>query len=679
MKIRFDRGLYYDIRPPGEYQITIDQIQIDLKPPDKPLNVEVNQGINHVLLSWDIPIDNGAPIIHYNVYRGEIVGGSKTFIGNSAINEFNDTTGVIGTLYYYIIRAENMIGESENSTEVFGKSYDQPFIEWITPYEGATVVFPFNESDDAGNWIIFNFTYDWAELDNVILEIGNGSGTKNYTSIGWGDTSIRPYPYVNGSITATLYGYNNSILLTTDTIHINFVRIIAEVIERLDFGTKTLGQQLYLILHDPHGDNSYTSFTETTTLSIGIGHVITTAEASHLSVGVDFSLFGIDIGASAQTTTTETEEEGFDFRFEVSDITTFTSNQESDNPDYIGPGYGDAYWGESWNFKWELNATRRVYSNASNVVQYESPKFWYGIIRMAETLINDLNAPANWRNQNPTHNGGAGAEWIDTLNNYGGIPYENTHIVTNTVGRSKSFEIEIEESVAASIGIDWFSIGGSLTFTETVKNYVEVGLAHTIETSYRIHDDDPTDHIIQEMGIDTKFGTYIFSSYPFACETSLPLEHNTYDYLPPILAFPIIDLDTDNDMIGPTTADSPYITVDIFEEGGVQNALINYSIDNGLNWSVIHLQEQLANPGTWAASIPAQPVNTMVKWYIMAWDDAGGRSIRMNATGLPFSYSVLPKPSDAAAIPGYSAVSIISITIIAVVAITVIHYRKRKT
>ena len=129
-------------------------------------------------------------------------------------------------------------------------------------------------------------------------------------------------------------------------------------------------------------------------------------------------------------------------------------------------------------------------------------------------------------------------------------------------------------------------------------------------------------------------------------------------------------------MIGPTTADSPYITVDIFEEGGVQNALINYSIDNGLNWSVIHLQEQLANPGTWAASIPAQPVNTMAKWYLIAWDDAGGSSIRMNATGDPFSYTVMSTPSEDAAIPGYSVVSIISITIITIISITTIHYRK---
>ena len=136
-------------------------------------------------------------------------------------------------------------------------------------------------------------------------------------------------------------------------------------------------------------------------MSIGVGHEISSSGADHIEIGASFSLFGFEIGASTSMTETTTEEVGFDFRYEISQITSLTSNQISDNPDYVGPGYGDVYWGEAWIFKWELNASWRVYSNGS--VKYEDPKMFYGIIRDVETLANDANAPTNWKNQNPVH------------------------------------------------------------------------------------------------------------------------------------------------------------------------------------------------------------------------------------------------------------------------------------
>lgn len=674
MKIRFAvYGLYNTLGPP-QYHLYIDQIKIDIPLPDVPLQVEAKNGILHILLTWNASQDYGMPLTHYNVYRGDIQGGIKDLVGSPTTNEFNDTSLTVGTLYFYTVTAVCDIGESLNSSEVSGKAYDQPFVEWVSPLNGETIIIPYNVSDAPANWVRFNFSYNYDELDDIKLEIGG----VDYGSV-WNKTLIWFFPYLDGPRTLILHGFNQSVELANDSININFVRVIHEVRERLDFGTKILGQQLYLILHDPHGDHSFSSFTETTTLSIGVGHTITTAEAASIDVGVSFSLFGIDIGASTKLTRTETEEEGFDFRFEVSDITTLTSNQESDNPDYIGPGYGDVYWGEAWIFKWELNATRKIYSNDTNDVQYEKPKMYYGILRNAETVTNDQNAPTNWYNQNPIHNNWDGADWIyPYLSTPGGIPYTYTQIVTNTISRTSSFEVEIEESAAISLGIDWFSIGGSLTFTETVKNYVEAGLTHVIENSYTIHDDEPTDTIVNGRGIDTKFGTFIFNTSSFFCETSLPLEHNTYDYVPPILEFPDIDFDTDNDMIGPTSGDSPYVTVDIFEEGGIQDAIINYTINDGLFWDIVHLQEQSANPGTWAANIPSQPFNTTVRWYIMAWDDQGGKVIKTNATGYPFSYTVLPSPSEITGIPGYSIESFIPITLVSIVAITVIYYRKRK-
>jgi len=669
MRIRFALYDFFNSLGPPEYHLYIDQIKIDIWLPDVPVQLEAVNGILHIFLTWNESQDYGMPLTHYNVYRGEVQDGIKALIGSPTTNEFNDTSLIVGTLYYYTITAVCDIGESSNSSEVSGQAYDQPFVEWITPLDGETVIFPYNASDEFAWWVWFNFEYNYQELDDVKLEIGG----IDFGSV-WNKTSIRFYPYIDGPLTLILHGFNQSVELANDTINLTFVRIIHEVRERLDFGTEILGQQLYLILHDPHGDHSYSTFEETTTLSFGVGFSVSLGLSTYIKIGDEDGLFGQG-GAATTLKLNTTLESGFDFRYEVSDVTSITSNIESSNPDYIGPGNGDMYWGESWIYKWELNSTRKVYSNDTNTAIYENPQIYYGILRDVETIANDIMAPENWKAQNPVHNGFSDVLWLGYFNCPGGEVFKRKHLVSDSIARHTSFSLYFSSETIVKMPMLEFGLEIEMGF----QSYAESSLDHTIETSYTIHDDEPTDFIVQGVGIDKKFGTYIFNSSEFFCETSLPLENNTYDYLPPILEFPDIVLDTDNDMIGPTTGDTPYVTVEIFEEDEMQDAIINYTLDNGLNWDIIHLQEQVANLGTWAANIPAQPINTTVKWYIMAWDETGGKSIRMNTTGFPFSYTVLPKPtSDLTAVPGYSAEFLIPVTIVSIIAITMIYYRKRK-
>ncbi len=666
MILRISRYAYHDGRPSTDYQIKVDMVKVNIPPPDPPPSVEVDQGILHVFLTWDTPEDYGVPIIHYNVYRGEVQGGVKTLIGTPSVNEFNDTTGTLGVRYYYNISATNTVGEGGNSTEVSGKSFDQPFVEWLEPNDSDTIIFPYNITDQPGNWIMFNFKYDWAELDDVKLFI-NGSA---YGSV-WEKNSSRINPYLDGPVTAVLKGYNNSIELASDTISLTFVRIEFEIEQMLDFGTEIHGGKLYMILHDPHGDGSYSSYTETTTLSIGFGYEITDTEIEKVSIGMSYNLFGIELGASTETTTTETQEEGFDFRLERSDTTTLTSNQNDDNPDYIGPGYGDVYWGESWIYKWALNATWREYSNGTDV--HEEPKLFYGIIRGVETVTNDMYAPQEWKDQNPVHNNWEDTIWIRPLNHYGDIPYEAVHEVTGTVTRTHTFTVDVESAAAVSAGL-----AGEIIIAETSKNYVEGSVSQKLETSYYIFDDEETDMIAQGLGLDKRFGTFIFNSSSFFCETSYPLEHNTFDYLPPIVEFPDIDYDSNDDLQEPCYDDSPTITVDIFDEGGIQEALLRYSIDNGSNWDFVYLTEDINFPGTWSASIPVQEVDTEVQWYIICWDYQGSNSTKKNGTGEPFKYTVVNKITSPSDIPGYPLMLIASFSIIAFVSIIIVFHKKRR-
>ncbi len=672
MKLKIARYDYHDEWPSSGYQIKVDMVKVNILPPDPPPNVEVDQGIHHIYLTWDTPEDYGVPITHYTVYRGLVEGGVKDFLGTTTTNYYNDTTATINVRYYYVISATNIVEEGANSSEVSGKAYDQPFIEFLDPIDGDTIIFPYNKTDQFAHWVMFDFKYDWVELDDAELVIG----VINHGSV-WDKNRTLIFPYQDGPVTVTLNGYNNSILVASHIISLTFVRIEFEIEEMLDFGTEIHGDKLYLILHDPHGDQSYSGFTETSTLSIGFGYKITNEIAGHISVGAEFDLFGVELGASIETTTTETEEEGFDFRLEMTETTSITSNKLGDNPDYIGPGYGDIYWGESWIYKWVLNATYREYSNNTEV--YEEPRLLYGILRGVETLASDVDAPQEWRDQNPIHNDWVDVSWGSPLYCTGGSEKTALFEVSGTLTRTHSFTVTVEAAAAASIGIANFGLEGSIEITEATKSYSEVSLGHSSATSYRVFDNENTDRIVQGVGIDNRFGTYIFNSSSLFCETSQPLEHNTFDYIPPEIMFPYIDYDSNNDFQGPCSDDSPIITVDLFDEGGIREALIKYSIDNGSGWDFVYLIEDINFAGTWSAPIPAQEVDTEVQWYVICWDIQGANSTKKNGTGEPFKYTVVSKVlTPPPEIPGYPLMPIAYFSIIALISIIIVFQKKRR-
>ena len=630
--------------------------------PSAPSSVDLNQGIFHVYLMWNAPTGHVAPITHYNIYRGNSTGGLKEIIGTTSNLFYNDTeAGLhIGQEFFYTITAVNILGESPDSAEVSGSARDQPFIEWKTPSENARIVFGVNANT-------FNFTYDCVELVDVQLEF-NGD---DFGSV-WGITSknITWSESINGPVTAVLYGYEegNPTSIVSDSRQFTFVKILSQVKEVLDSNTTIVGQQLFMILHDPHGDNSYSSFTESTTLSIGVGSEITTSLSVDVEIGSDFELFGIGGGASALVSLETTSELGFDFRMEVTDTTSLSSNTITDDPDYIGPGYGDAYWGEAWIYKWVLKAYRRVYSNNSLLEVYEEPKLYYGILRDVETICNDMNAPEDWRAQNPVHNGFQNCTWDHPLAFAGGFPYSDQHEITSAFTRKSSFSINIGTEARVKLGIVETTWGIEIG----MRNYAEVGLAHSYETEYYIYDDEGADWIVQGLGIDDVFGTYIFNSSSFFCETSQPLEHNTFDYVPPTIEFPDCKYDTNNDQQSPCNDDSPFVTVEIFDEGGIQQVHIKYSINGGIDWGFIILTEQVGNLGTWEGSIPAQDTGITVLWYIIAWDLEGWNATRLSISMAPFQYTVIEKKG----VPGYSLILILSSMIIAVFAIVIVFHRK---
>jgi hypothetical protein len=205
---------------------------------------------------------------------------------------------------------------------------------------------------------------------------------------------------------------------------------------------------------------------------------------------------------------------------------------------------------------------------------------------------------------------------------------------------SSSISIGLESETKAKLSAGGAYVEGSLELSLNTKIYAEMSVGNTITTSYTIHDEDPTDSIVQRVGIDKNFGTYIFQTEPNFCETSNPIEHNTKDYIAPIIGHPTIIYDTDQDFKGPTPQDSPLVTVRIDEEGEMQDAVIYFSNDNGTSWRMVQLTEYPGQPGVWHANIPKQANQTTVLWYIHAWDETGNTAAKFDITGDYFSYEV---------------------------------------
>jgi hypothetical protein len=666
--VRFEKFDYYDNRSWTDYQIKPNFIKLTLFPPEPLANFEVNNAPGFINLTWDPVETNGLPLLQYNIYRGELEGGPKKLLTTTSNNHYDDYSIDIGTRYYYVVSATTLVGMGENSTEGSGRAYTAPFIEWIHPKNNTKVILP------SGDPTTFSFEYDWVELDDAELEIDYGAFQRTYDV--WGKTSVNIdvlNDYKDGPVTATLIGKNQSVIVDTDSIELSFIRILVDVESTLNKSTKILGKQLYLILHDPHGDLSYSSFSETTTLSMGVGFDLAMSLGGSLEIGYFYDYCGLETGASLLLENKVTTEYGFDFRYEIADTTSLTSSQVNDDPDFIGPGYGDRYWGESWILKYVLNATERFYSNGTH--RYENPILYYGIIRGVETFISDADAPPEWKSQNAVHNDTLPITQLGWFAESGGAPYNHKHEVSSTQTRSSSIDIYFGTDVTLKIPF----IETHMKFELNMKNYAESSTGNIYETAYEIYDDDPHDFIVQGIGIDQTFGTFIFNSSSFFCETSFPYEHGTYDYLPPVIEYPDVDFDSNNDELGPTADDSPIITVDIFEEYGVQEAIIWYSIDNGSYWDAAYLSELPGQLGTWQGTIPAQDPDTKVLWYVQVWDDQGNNAIRYNYSLLPFRYIVISEEFDPGdlGVPGVPIMILIPFMIVSVIAITVVVYKKK--
>jgi fibronectin type 3 domain-containing protein len=101
----------------SEHYTTIASVST-VSNPSAPLNFMASAGEEFIHLSWDAPIDDGgSPIVRFNLYRGESPSDYNTVffvIGT----EFNDTSVIGGTTYYYVVGAVNEDGGRMYTDEI---------------------------------------------------------------------------------------------------------------------------------------------------------------------------------------------------------------------------------------------------------------------------------------------------------------------------------------------------------------------------------------------------------------------------------------------------------------------------------------------------------------------------------------------------------------------------------
>ncbi|MHA1945283.1 MAG: hypothetical protein ACW97W_04185 [Candidatus Hodarchaeales archaeon] len=605
-------------------------------------------------LAWETPSDgntiafspSGPAKFNFSFSIGFDIDHVKLFFNGTDMGEVTSPGTVEFTFENFdgiVIASLKAYNSSDNEVAIstYNFIFRRLIIEviWETPSVNSSITYGIGIDP-----VQFNLTYSkGTDVNYVKLEL-NGINMGLVASPGsvifsYNDT-------FHGGVEAILIGFDEyDTQISTDTRYFKFDKYSATRFEILQQNEIDLGNKLYLILHDPNGDDSTSSYEESTTLSMGIGCEITAGVTAGLEVGIEqeanfFGLFSSGGSASTKLSLSAEASVGFDARFEMTD-STFLSSSDSSYVDFIGPGYGDRYWGELWKLKYVFTIHYIEYYNTTEV--YYDPHLWWGILRDAEAYISDASAPAAWKAMNPVHSGYSeeDVEWIGgALVSDGGGTYHGSEEVTNTNTMSSSISIGIESETKAKLIAGGAYVEGSLELSLNTKVYAEKSVSNTIRTSYTIRDDDPLDSIVQKVGIDKNFGTYIFKTESDFSSTSNPIEHNTRDYVPPIIGYPTIIYDTDQDFKGPTPNDNPLVTVKIEEEGGMQDAILYYTNDNRTSWRSISLIEYQGQPGVWATNIPKQANHTEVLWYLKAIDLSGNVEEKYDLTGSYFSYEV---------------------------------------
>ncbi len=181
---------YYRVTALNQYNESAFSEEVSASPvgePSIPVNITGINGNNYVVLTWDRPFtDGGFPVLRYNIYRSDTPDGNYTFIGsNTSTFGFTDLTALNGETYYYIVKAENIYGESLPSLEQMVTVANTPMPPRVigTTVGNQTVTIEWEHADGRGFNISYYTVYRMAEGESRFTMLATTNLT-SYTDTG---------------------------------------------------------------------------------------------------------------------------------------------------------------------------------------------------------------------------------------------------------------------------------------------------------------------------------------------------------------------------------------------------------------------------------------------------------------------------------------------------------------
>jgi titin len=111
----------------GDSVASVEISAVPLTIPTSPQTLTATYTNPKVTLSWNAPSDDGgSTIILYKVYRSTTSGGPYNNIANISVLTYDDLSTTKGPTYFYTVSAENILGESSKSNEVFIATLTKP-------------------------------------------------------------------------------------------------------------------------------------------------------------------------------------------------------------------------------------------------------------------------------------------------------------------------------------------------------------------------------------------------------------------------------------------------------------------------------------------------------------------------------------------------------------------------
>ena len=145
--------------------------------PQPPTGVSASDGVSttQISVSWVAPVGASS----YTVYRSTVSGVPGTVIASPTANSYIDTTGVVGTTYYYSVSATGVGGTSALSSQDSGYLEVPP----PPPVYAGTLLGSVQASSTTVN-LTTEGTSDWAKWPSYIHKTGGNTQISNYAAVG---------------------------------------------------------------------------------------------------------------------------------------------------------------------------------------------------------------------------------------------------------------------------------------------------------------------------------------------------------------------------------------------------------------------------------------------------------------------------------------------------------------